>query len=303
MALPLKHRVQMALEVTRGTAVAPTTLEMPIMGDGMKATIVDATGKIIASSTWPYATDEVPVGVYCSGITMRVEANRDNIRDLILLATKRTSGNLPSVTIVHDQSGVGVARYSGCVCRSITLEFSRGATPGDDNLLAVNMEFDCMKAENGQGAIAALTPASARRFQIRKGTYTVNAVSATETSSLRIAVTNQLALGPVDGSDKRLYIEDGEEMNEIATTQRFTTTAWRALVEGSTEFAASFVLATGTANETVTATIAKAQGGARELGELDGVVTEQIGLKAFYGAAAPVVWTFGSAIGLTVLGL
>ena len=77
--------------------------------------------------------------------------------------------------------------------------------------------------------------------------------------SLRIGIANTLALGPVNASNVRLYIEDGHEANDISTVQRFATTAWRLLCENSTEFAATFVLATGTATETVTATIAKAQ--------------------------------------------
>jgi hypothetical protein len=32
-------------------------------------------------------------------------------------------------------------------------------------------------------------------------------------------------------------------------------------------------------------------------------VTEEINLKAFYNAAAPIVWTFQAGIGASVLGL
>ena len=303
MAQQIKHRVQMALEVTRGTAVTPMTLEVPIVGDGFRVTLVNAQGQIMGSQTFPYLTDSVPVGFYCSGLSLRVEVNRDTIRDMLLLATKRTAGVLPAVTIVHDQQGVGVARYAGCVCTAMNLEYSRTGTPGGENLLVMNMEFACMSAVNGAGAIAALTPASARRFQIRQGTHTINSVAAVDLFSLRIGVANRLALGPVSAANVRSYIEDGEEANEISCVQRFSTTAWRLLCENSTEFAASFVIATGTANETVTASVAKAQAETRNLGENDGTVTEEVNLNGFYGVAAPVVWTFGSAIGASVLGL
>lgn len=304
MAQNLKHRVQMVLEVTRGTAVTPMTLELPIVGDGARPSIVAGLGEILASTTFPYVTDQVPVGVTGS-FAITVEVNRDNIRDLILLATKRTAGVLPAVTIVHDQQGVGAARYSGCVCDSLNFNFSRGASPGQDNLLTCTMNFQCMAVENGQGSInAGLSPANAPRFQIRHGTYTFNSVAASEALNLAIGIANELALGPVDASNKRLYIEDGRESQSISATKRFATTAWRALAEGQTEFAASLVLATGTANETVTATIGKAKAATRNVAEADGVVTEEIALMPYHtGSVAPLVWSFGSAIGASVLGL
>lgn len=303
MAQKLKHRVQMGLESTRGTAVT-ATLELGVRDDGFTPTIVSAGGDILGSQTFPYKTDVVAVGVTAS-LALRVELNRDNIRDIILLATKRTAGVLPAVTIIDDQHGVGVARYAGCVCNSLALEFSRGGTPGGENILSAVMGFDCMTVENAGGAInAGLSPASAPRFQIRHGTYTINSVSTAVIKALRAAVSNTLGLGPVNGSNVRAYIEDNVETNEISATCRFATTAWRALVEGQTEHAASFVLATGTANETVTATIGKAKMGSRNLGEEDSVVTEQINLMPYHtGAAAPVVWTYGSSIGASVLGL
>jgi hypothetical protein len=77
----------MVLEVTRGTAVTPTVLEVPIVGDGFKPTLVNGQGEIMGSQLFPYTTDSVPVGFYCSGLSLRVEVNRDTIRDKILLAT------------------------------------------------------------------------------------------------------------------------------------------------------------------------------------------------------------------------
>ena len=313
MAQKGKHRIQMALEVTRGTAVTPNTLELAVLDDGFQPTLTNGQGEIIANVTFPYVTAQVPVGV-TARFTLKPDVNRDNVRDLLLLATKRTSGVLPSVTVVDDQFGVGAAQYSGCVCSGLTLSASRGAAPGRENIWQIeSMTFECMKVANAAGTIASLTAAVAPRFHLRHSTFLVNNVSALEIVKSRIGWANALGLGPVDSANKRLWIEDGLETHDLQHTARFTATTWRALVEGGTvspgtgpgEAATNtIVIGTGTANETVTLTIGKAQIESRELGESDGVVTEQITLKPFHtGAAATIVPSFGSSIGLTVLGL
>lgn len=305
MAQKGKHRIQMALEVTRGTAVTPNTLELAVLDDGFQPTLTNGLGEIIANATFPYVTAQVPVGV-TARFSLKPDVNRDNIRDLLLLATKRTSGVLPSVTVVDDQFGIGAAQYSGCVCSGLTLSASRGGSPDRANIWQIeNMTFECMKVVNAAGSIASLTAAVAPRFHLRHTTFLVNNASALEILNSRIGFANALGLGPVDSANKRLYLEDGMETHDLQHTARFTATTWRGLVEGATEAATNtIVIGTGTANETVTLTIGKVQIETRELGEQDGVVTEQIMPKPFHtGAAAPIVVSFGSSIGATVLGL
>lgn len=301
MAIPINHRVQFGLESTRGTAVT-ATLEQAVKGDGFRPTLTNNLGQVMPSSTFPYRGDSVPVGVTAS-LAMTVDANITNIRDLILMATKRTAGVLPAFTIIDGQQGVGVARYSGGVCRQMTLGFSGGATPGEDSVLSVSHEFETMLAENAQGALASLTQAHARRFQLRHSTFTVNGVAATKITAMNLVVANALSLGRPDATNKRIFLEDGNEETTIRLTAQFAAAAWRALVEASTEIPVVLVLATGSANETVTATIAKAQVQSRTVAEGDGVVTEEIEIVPHYGSAAPVVWTYGSSIGASVVGL
>lgn len=299
MALTIKHRLQLGIETTRGTPASALLVEWPIIGDGVRHSLRNHQGEILASSTFPYKTDSVPLGVTHS-VSARVEVNRDNIRDIITLATQRTAGVLPAATIVHDQSGVGVARLLGCVVRSLNLELSRSGDPDVSNLLTATLEWECMSGSNGEGAInTGLTPANAPRFQIRHGTYTINSVAALVLLSLRIGISNDLSLGPPNSSNVRSYLEEGFESQEVRTVQRFASTAWRALLEGSTQAAASFVLATGVANETVTATLAKNQFDAREIGAQDGVVTEEMSLMPFGSPA--IAWSFGIEIGASTL--
>lgn len=302
MALTLKHRLQLGIETTRGTPAPALTAEWPIIGDGVRHSLRNHQGELLSSSTFPYKTDSVPIGVTHS-LSARVEVNRDNVRDIITLATQRTAGVLPASTIVHNQSGVGPARLLGSVVRSLNLELSRSGDPDVSNLLTATIEWECMSGATGEGEInTGLSPANAPRFQIRHGTYTINSVAALVLMSLRIGIANRLSLGPVNGSNVRTYLEDGEESQEVRTVQKFASSAWRALLEGSTQAAASFVLATGTSNETVTATLGKNQFDAREIGDQDGVVTEEIALLPFHtGSAAPIVWGFGSAIGTATL--
>lgn len=305
MAQKGKHRIQMAAEVTRGTAVTPMTLELAVIDDGFQPTLRNGLGEIITNATFPYVTAQVPVGVTAS-FSLKPDVNRDNIRDLLSLAFKRTSAVLPSVTVVDDQFGIGAARYAGCVCSGLTLSASRGGSPGRENIWSIeSMTFECMSVANGSGTIASLTAAVAPRFHLRNTTFLVNNVSATEILSSRIGFANALGLGPVNGSDVRLFIEDGMETHDLQHTARFTSTAWRLLVEGATEAATNtIVIGTGTANETVTLTIGKARIESRELGESDGVVTEQIAIKPYHtGSAAPIVVAYGSSIGATVLGI
>lgn len=304
MAQRLKGRIQMGLETTRGTAVT-MTLELPSRDTPFGNTEQNHQAEIMGSSTFPYLTKSVPVGVTHDEIELVYDANKDTIRDAILLATKRTSGVLPSVTIITDQVGVGVARYTGCVCTSLALQMSRGATPGMENLLQIVQRFACMKGEAGAGAInTGLSAAWTRNFQMRHSSMLINNVAPAAWLNHALTIANSLALGPVDSANQRLYIGDGAETHEISHTARYATTAWRALLEAGTDAAINtIVYGTGTANETLTATIAKAQVLSRQLGDADGEATEQISIRPWYDGAAPVVWSFGSAIGATVLGL
>ena len=302
MAQHLNHKVQLALETVRGTAVSPMTAEWPVVGGGFVPVITNAQGQVIASSTFPYVTNQVPVGV-TAAISLEVDANINNIRDIILAATKRTAGVMPSFTIIDNQQGVGAARYSGCVVRSLALGFSRSGSPGNESILTARLTLECMKVEGGQGSQAALTQATGHNFQLRHGTVLVNNVAAiSKLLATEINIENELALGPVDTSNVRLYLVEAGQIIRVSHTALFDATAWRTLVEASTAAATNTItIATGTSNETVTATIASAQLESRQVANENGIVTEQIELLP-YGASA-ASWSFGSSIGASALGL
>jgi hypothetical protein len=302
MSQQLNHQVQFGKEVTRGTPVA-TTLELPVVEDGFRPTITNALGEVMASSTFPYITDQVPVGVTAE-LSITADANRDTIRDIILMCTKRTAGLLPSFTIIDDQQGVGTARYSGCVARQLTLQYSQSGTPDGSAILRATMQFDCMKVENGQGSIAALSQAVARHFIMNRGSTTVNNVAATGVLSTIIEWINNLSMGPVDAANVRTWLVEQSERTSVRHVARFAATTWRALVEAATQANTNTItIATGTANETVTLSIPAAQINSRTLGESAGEVTEEITLMPFGSGGPAISPAFGSAIGASLLGL
>lgn len=294
MAQPLNHRVQLGRESTWGQA-GSLTAEWPVVGAGFKPAIADDLKEVEASSTYPYTTDQVSMGVSGS-LTIEVDANVATIRDIILVASARTSGVLNRFTIVDNQHGVGVAQYLGCVCKSMTLSASRS------DVLKVTLTFECFKSTNGTGTLGSLTQGTGHHFAHRHSTIKVNNVEATKVLTTEISLDNGLDAGPVQADGSRMYIQEGNAKYGIKHTAMFDSTAWRVLIEASTAAATNtIVFSTGTASETVTATIATARLRSRGIGSEGSVVSEDIEL-APYGASA-VAWSFGSSIGASALSL
>lgn len=302
----MTERIQMALEGTRGTAASLMTLEVPFVGEGLVPTVTSHLGEIRGSAHFPSRTDMVSLGV-TRGFSLAVELNKNNIRDIILLATKRTAGVLPSVTVVRNQHGLGPDRFFGCVCERLRLGFSRGGSPDASAVLAAQMDFQCMGGAEGEGAIASLTAAHASRFPMQHGVFTVSGVGLPIVTSQELVIANSLALGPPDADDKRGYIVDGDEAVEIRLTNYYNATGAGLLtqIEEQSELTSnSLLFATGTANETVTATMGKLKIGSFTRSSAEGAPMCDITLKPYHtGAAHQIAWTFGSAIGASVLGL
>lgn len=300
----MTERVQMALEVTRGTAVTPMTMDVPFLGDGLVPTDTPHLGELRGSAHFPSRTQMVPLGV-THGLSLFTEVNAGNIRDLINLATKRTAGKLPSVTIVHDQAGVQPARYSGCVAERLRLGWTRASSPDQSAILACQLDFQVMKGEPNAGAIASLTPAHANRFTGRHSTLAVNSTAQNILGSIELVIANTLGLGSPNATNQRDYIVDGDETPEIRVTKQFFEMFLRSLLFAQTEATTnSIVFATGTANETVTATMGKLQLGTRTRGNMEGAPSEDVTLEPYHtGAAHQLLFTFGTAIPVSVLGL
>jgi len=306
MAQKMRDIIKLGVETTRGTLASSMALTQPFVGDGFRPVFTAGLAPIQASGTFPYDTDAVPVGATVAG-QLTPEINIATIRDLVLLATKRTSAALPAVSIQHLHQSISGSNpqmsYLGGVCRELQLGFSRGASPGGENILTGSLGFEFYGYAVATG-LSGGTQATGHHFQIRNTTFTLNAVVALEVLGFQLTVSNGLSLGPVDSANARLWIEEGMEQTSVSLTARLASVDYRDLIRAQTEFAATIVLGTGTSNETVTLTMGKVQLSSRTIAEQDGVLTEQITLVPFYtGAAAPCVWTFGSSIGATVLSL
>lgn len=299
----MRNIVKVGPEVTRGTAVA-TTLTMPFMGEGLRPSYQRHLAKIRSSSTFPYVTTHVPLGIN-HALRFTPEVNVETIRDIFEMALVRdaTTKLLTSLTI--EESGVGIdpMKYAGCVCSSLEYAFSRSANPDVSAVLAATMEFAAMSGVTVSAPTAG-TQGAGGHFQMAKSTFTINSVSALEVLSFRGQRTNALAIGPHDADGNVTYIDDGEVDDSFELVARFATDAWRNIVKNATEHASQFVIATGTANETVTLDIGAGQLESHELGEDSGIVTERISsVAAHTGTVEPVVVTFGSSIGAGVLAI
>ena len=295
--------VRIGKETTRGTAVTGA-LTAPFVGDGLKPSLQRFLAKIRSSSTFPYVTQLVPLGLNAA-IRFSPEVNVETIRDIFEMAFVRdaTTKLLTSLTIEETGVGVDSNKYGGCVCQSMEYSFSRSNNPDESALLAVAMDFAAMNIAAASG-ITAGTQGAGNHFPLAKSTFEINSVSALEVLSFRGRRTNSLAIGPHDADGNVLYIEDGEAEDEIELTARFNAAAWRTLIKNATEHASQFVIATGTANEDVALDIGKGQLESHELGEDGGTVTERITMAAAHtGSVNPIVPTFGTGVGAGVLAI
>lgn len=295
---------QMALEVTRGTPVTPMTMALPLLDPGLVPTDTGHLGEVAAGWSFPSRTVMVPLGTTHS-FSVTVDANVGNIRDLILLATKRTNNSLPSTTVVQNQTGIEPGRYFGCVVERLRLGWTRGPSPDQSAILACQLDFQCMGFEANAGAMASLTAANGNRFTGRHSTVTVHSTAQSIVGSCELVIQNKLGFGSPDPTSKREYIVDGLDMPEIRVTRQFYDMFLRSLLLTQTEATGnSLVFATGVANETLTFSMGKLRVGTRTRGNMEGAPSEDVTLEPYHtGAAHQILPTFGSAIGASVLGL
>lgn len=298
----MKSIVRLGPETTRGEA-AETNTTMSFLGAGVLLPREQHQGEVRASSTFPYRTTSVPLGV-TPRLTMALDLNVESIRDIILMATLRTNAELPSFTVEHNWGGVASAseKVAGAVVRSLELSFSRSESPDQAALLAAALELAGMSIADASGIVAGTYPFG-RYFPLSRATFTLNSVAALGVYSFSWRHTNTLHLG-VHGSDGALdSIIDGDAEDEFTVSARFSSTAWKALVQSGAEVVGSMVFATGTANETVTITMGKTRLRAHEP-SADGTMMEQITFKSDSNEGLPhVAVAYGSAIGASRLGL
>lgn len=289
--------------VARGTEAASFALQQPFGGSGLKPQLTNHRGEVMPSSIFPY------MHAYSLGVTGSLpfapDINRDTVRDLITMISKRTSGDQSPVSIAHIKGGTAQAKFLGCVVGSANMGYSTSGSPDASAILQGDMSFETMKVAAASG-FSAGTPAVARHFLLPKATFTLNGVAATKILSYRRSWTIQHSLGPPTGADPamRMYLEDGMLQEQVDIVAQFTAVAWETLLLAGTKFAASVIHATGTANETFTETMAEVDMETHQLGSQEGVLTEQITIKPGHDFTnIPTVWTYGSAIGSSVLSL
>lgn len=296
--------VQIALEVTRGTPVTPMTLALPLLEPGLVPSDTSHLGEVRAGWSFPSRTVMVPLG-RTHAFSVTVDANAAIIRDLVLLATKRTANKLPSTTVVQNQNGIEPGRYFGCVVERLRLGWTRGPSPDLSAVLACQLDFQCIGFEPNAGAMASLTAPNGNRFTGRHSTVAVHSTAQNIIGSCELVIANKLGFGSPDPASAREFICDGDEMPEIRVTRQFYDTFLRGLLVNQTEATSnSIAFATGTANETLTFSMGKLRIGTRTRGNMEGAPSEDVTLQPYHtGAAHQLLPTFGAAIPATVLGL
>lgn len=296
MALGITNVIGIGKETTRGV-VAASAFQLPIMGDGFTPRIEQAIAGVVDSASFPWMREGVPMG-RSFGISVSPTPNVDTIADILGLALARTAGVLPSVSFKELLTATLKRNWLGCVCSSLGLEFSR------EELLTARMEFTAMSNATGDGA--AGTQPVGNRFKLHASSFTLNSVAATRVLSMSYDVTNTLFPAEPGSSLNIAELLDGGTEQEFRLTANFDSLTWRALIEGATQFDAEIVLATGTADETVTMTIAAAQLASHAIGGGGDIVTQDIVLRPFSvdnGATPPVAFATGLAIGASQLSL
>lgn len=301
MPINMLNVVRIGKETTRGTEAGTLPLHMPFLGDGLKIGHRNHLGQIKSSSTFPDVTEEVPLGM-TPAVRLTPDVNINTIRDIIQMSIARVSNALNAFSFAESCAGIGAQAALGSVLRTTTLEFSRSDNPDASALLNGTMEFAAMKLIDSSATPG--TQAIARRLKLAASSFTINTVSELEILSWAWTITNTLYPGFHQGDRSLRYIEDGDTMHEFRVRARMTTTAWRAIVRNGTEVAASFVLASGTATEDVTLTVAKGQAETHELSGGEGVIEQEMIIRPFRGSGTNAVGVaFGAGIGASALSL
>ena len=302
MSTPGRIVAQIGLETTPGTPVTPT-LALPIIGDGFTVEPTQHQADLRLNWAFPSRGRSIPVGHTVRG-SFRSFLNLQTARDVINLACKRTSGNLSSFTILENQYGLGVAQYSGMVSR-LSLEMSRSGSPDAGAILQATVDWEGWRGENAQGTLQVLTPPDDKAFHLRHSTVKINNVSYPDWLSMRLSIFNEIGLGPPDSSNKRLFMISGEETVEVEHTIRMASTSLRTLIEAGTDAVTNDIVAgTGTANETITFAIGKAQIEGLPRSAQDGYMVVSPSLRPMHtGSVHQLVATFGSSVPTSIIGL
>jgi len=297
--------VRIGKETTRGTVAGSFPWQPALIGSGLRPTLVNNVGRIVAYYTFPYETEHVPLGL-TGGLAMQLEARRDTIKDIIETVKPGASPfDLPTLSIGHDTAGIGMERFLGSMCSALELSFSRSSQPGEGMILAATMEFLTMQRTSATGVTGTTVPTGpVFKMNAANTTFNILGVATTKLLSWRFRREIQVAAGPLIDATTRMYMESGLIVDTLEVTGQFNATSYRDAVVGATEGVISTQIGTGTTNEHFILAQGKCTFAQHQIGEEeDNVLTEQISVRTAYtGAAAPTVPTYGSLIGASTLG-
>lgn len=290
------------LESTRGTVASSFDWDVH-MTEAFQRNIEHGHAQIDGNAYFPDPAAQEAIGQIAQPRIVP-DVNINTIRDLILLMTSRTSGALPSISLRHEVPDADEMNFLRCVPSELALSYSRGGTPGNEDILVANMSLECMQAAATTGISAGTKPVG-NRFKMSQASFSINSVAATQVVSYSRTMRVNLDLGGLNSSGQRIYIVDGMLEQEITLRARFTSAGWRTIVSAGSAVPVVIVHATGTANQTVTETIGAAKIQSHTISEDGNTRMEEITIRnpPHTGAAAACVWTFGSSIGASVLGL
>ncbi len=304
MSFVRKHRGEAVCNIGKETSAgeaAASTVTFPFVGDGMKPEAQNQHAEIMASSTHPYTTKQVETGrVITTPFEPYVHAG--TLRDIIEMARPQ-SGVLPTFTLELDNMGVDAEKHAGCVIESLELTFARQGGGGSDFALKASQQWRLPKALTA-GTVTRTTEPAGNEFLMNLMTATVNGVGVLDVLAWTYRRNIAWAVGPADENYDALYLVPGPIRDEFELRAAFDAHAWRSLIMDRTNFSGVFVLATGTANETVTLTAAQCKGQSHGTERGEDEVTETLRLVTQGpSGSSTVAVAYGTAIGASRLSL
>jgi len=292
--------VNIGLEGTPGEA-ASSTYSFAFLGEGFKPTVDNQVEQIEASTHHPYPTRQI---VTARQITAPFTPfiHGGTIKDLILMACPKGDGSRPTFTVECDNMAYDNQKMVGVVPTSLELTFAREAGGGSAMILQGSMQLQAAKLPAGTSVSETSAPAGAE-FLANTSGVTVNSVAAEDILAWTWRRTLAWTLGPPDENLDAMYIVPARIVDEFDVRKGLTDGAWFDLAASPAAVDAEFVLATGTANETVTITANKATVQKHTPSGEDEVVETLSLVNEHTGSAEPVSVAFGAAIGASRLGL
>lgn len=292
--------------VARGTLAASFPFALPFISPGLKPEQTPGLAQIRASTDYPSISDQVGVGNTVK-FPITPDINVNTIRDIIKMATKRATGDLTSFSFKHSHRGLTgtnpVNRYLGCLVAGLRMGFSAGGSPGQDAVLAGSMDVETLGFTRANETLTGTQP-TGNRFQLRHSTFDVNAVANAKVVGCEMNVVNEVDGGRPDASNIRIYLEEGFFVLDVMVRAKFENVNVRDLVDAQSDVPVTVTFKTGVANETVALAVPHSRIGERPLSTEGGVYIEQFrGLAFGTGSDPSALFTFGSAIGASALGL